>query len=143
MTMPMRTMMFLVLSYERTASNVHDSRVFASIESKLSPNVMPKSSLVDSVYFSNDCLAAAGWHGAVPLHSNKKNTRHLSKPRTLYQKIASFWQHWPNRAAALYAKRVHAETVFSIIGALLGYRLKCRSKRDRKTRFASSSRCSI
>ena len=39
--------------------------------------------------------------------------------------------HW-RRFAALYAKLVHAETVFSMISALLGYRLRCRSKKGRK-----------
>ena len=53
-------------------------------------------------------------------------------PKTLYQKLVNFAHHWPNRFASLYAKRVHAETVFSMIGSLLGYRLRCRSKNGRK-----------
>jgi len=44
----------------------------------------------------------------------------------------NFAHHWPRRFAALYAKRVHAETVFSMISALLGHRLRCRSKNGRK-----------
>jgi len=36
------------------------------------------------------------------------------------------------RFAALTAKRNHVETVFSMIGRLLGYRLKCRTRRSRK-----------
>jgi hypothetical protein len=88
--------------------------------------------LADSAYFGNDCLVAARQHGATPLHGIKKNARHFSKPETLYQKMASFWQHWPNRAAELYGKRNHAETAFSMIQRLFGYRLRCRAEISRK-----------
>jgi transposase len=123
---------FFVLSYSLTDSNVHDSQMFPEVWDKLPNNVSPKRSLADSAYFGNDCLAAARRHGATPLHGIKKNARHFSKPETLYQKMASFWQHWPNRAAALYGKRNHAETAFSMIGRLFGYRIRCRSKTGRK-----------
>ncbi len=123
---------FFVLSYCLTDSNVHDSQMFPEVWDKLPKNVSPKRSLADSAYFGNDCLAAARRHGATPLHGIKKNARHFSKPETLYQKMASFWQHWPNRAAALYGKRNHAETAFSMIGRLFGYRIRCRSKTGRK-----------
>jgi hypothetical protein len=46
--------------------------------------------------------------------------------------MASFWQHWPNRAAELYGNRNHAETAFSMIDGRFGHRLKCRSEVDRK-----------
>lgn len=36
------------------------------------------------------------------------------------------------RFAALYAKQAHAETVFSMISALLGHRIRCRSNNCRK-----------
>ena len=80
----------------------------------------------------DECLAAARQHGATPLHAIKKNAREYERPRTFYQKLVNFAHHWPRRFAALYAKRVHAETVFSMIGALLGYRLRCRSRNGRK-----------
>ena len=123
---------FVVLSYSLTDSNVHDSREFSNVWDRLPSNVTPKRSLADSAYHGENCLAAARRHGAVPLHGIKKNARHFARPETNYQKMASFWRHWPNRAAALYAKRAHAETVFSMIGALLGHRLKCRSSNGRK-----------
>ncbi|MCX6651734.1 MAG: hypothetical protein NT137_00035 [Methanomassiliicoccales archaeon] len=91
-----------------------------------------KRSLANSAYHGEACLAAARQHGATPLHGIKKNARHFAKPETMYQKMASFWQHWPNRAAELYGKRNHAETTFSMIGALLGYPLRCRSENGSK-----------
>jgi transposase len=123
---------FLVLSYELTKSNVHDSQMFADVWDRLPSNVTPLRSLADSAYHGEKCLTAAREHGAVPLHGIKKNARHFSKPETNYQKMASFWRHWPNRAAALYAKRAYAETVFSMISTLLGHRLRCRSNNGRK-----------
>jgi transposase len=123
---------FIVLSYQLTESNVHDSQMFGDVWDKLPSNVVPKRSLADSAYFGNDCLAAARQHGATPLHGIKKNARNYERPETFYQKLVNFAHHWPNRFASLYAKRAHAETVFSMIGALLGHRLKCRSKKGRK-----------
>jgi hypothetical protein len=102
---------------------------------QLPKNVSPKRSLADSAYFGEDCLAAASGHGTTPLRGIKKNARHFRKPETRYQKMASFWQHWPNRAAALYGKCNHAETAFSMIGRLFGYRIRCRSKTGRKNEF--------
>lgn len=123
---------FLVLSYSLTRSNVHDSQMFAEVWDKLPSNVTPRRSLADSAYFGNDCLAAARQHGATPLHGIKKNARNFERPSNFYQKLVNFAHHWPNRFAALYAKRAHAETVFSMISTLLGHRLRCRSKRGRK-----------
>ena len=96
-----------------------------------------KRSLADSAYYGEACLLAARQHGATPLHAIKKNARHFSKPETLYQKMASFWQHWPNRAAELYGKRNHAETAFSMIGGRSGHRIKCRSLTGRKNEVRS------
>jgi transposase len=123
---------FLVLSYSLTRSNVHDSQMFADVWDKLPSNVEPKRSLADSAYHGEKCLAAARQHGATPLHAIKKNAREYERPSNFYQKLVNFAHHWPNRFASLYAKRAHAETVFSMIGALLGYRLRCRSKNGRK-----------
>ncbi len=123
---------FFVLSYCLTDSNVHDSQMFPEVWERLPKNVSPRRSLADSAYHGEACLAAARQLGATPLHGIKKNARHFPRPETLYQKMVSFWQHWPNRAAALYGKRNHAETAFSMIGRLFGYRIKCRSKTARK-----------
>jgi transposase len=123
---------FLILSYELTDSNVHDSQMFADVWDKLPSNVSPKRSLADSAYHGEKCLAAARQHGATPLHAIKKNAREYERPSNFYQKLVNFAHHWPRRFTALYAKRVHAETVFSMIGALLGYRLRCRSSNGRK-----------
>ena len=123
---------FIVLSYSLTRSNMHDSRMFSDVWDRLPSNVVPIRSLADSAYVGNDCLAVARQHGAVPLHSIKKNARDVARPETFYQKLVHFAHHFPQRYAALKAKRAHAETVFSMISALLGHRLRCRTKNGRK-----------
>ncbi len=123
---------FVVLSYLLTRSNVHESQVFAAVWDRMPANVTPTRSLADAAYGGNDCLEAARKHGATPFHGIKKNAVLVSKPRTFYQKLVSFCRHWPRRFAALYAKRAHIETVFSMISALLGHRLRCRTKNGRK-----------
>ena len=123
---------FIVLSYSLTRSNVHDSQMFTEVRNRLPSNVSPKRSLANSVHFGNDCLAIARQHGATPLHGIKRNARNFERSKNLHQKLVNFAHHWPNRFASLYAKRAHAETVFSTIGAWLGHRLKCRSKNGRK-----------
>ena len=128
---------FIVLSYSLTESNVHDSQMFADVWDKLPPNVQVKRSLADSAYHGEACLAVARQHGAVPLHGIKKNARHFTKPETFYQKMVSFWQHWPNRAAEMYGKRNHAETTFSMIGGSFGHRIKCRTIEGRKNEVRS------
>ncbi len=74
---------FVVLSYELTPSNVHDSQMFSDVWNRLPGNVSPKRSLADSAYHGEVCLAAARQHGATPLHGIKKNARHFSKPETV------------------------------------------------------------
>jgi len=123
---------FFVLSCCLTESNVHDSQMFPEVWDRLLNNVSPKRSLADSAYFGNDCRATARQHGATPLHGIKKKARHFPRPETLYQKMASFRQYWPYRAAALYGKRNRVETTFSMIRSLFGYRIRCRSETGRK-----------
>ncbi|MCX6653041.1 MAG: transposase [Methanomassiliicoccales archaeon] len=122
----------MVLSFELTRSNVHDSQMFRQVWSGLPSNVQVKRSLADSAYHGEDCLLAARQHGATPLHGIRKNARDFERPKNFYQKLVNFAHHWPNRFASLYAKRAHAETVFSMIGALLGYPLRCRSENGRR-----------
>ena len=123
---------FIMLAYFLSDSDVHESQTFADVWHRLPENVIPIRSLADSAYVGNDCLAVARQHGATPLHKIKKNARHFKKPETLYQKMASFWQHWPNRAATLYGKRNYAETTFRMIQRLFGYQLRCRTEIGRK-----------
>jgi hypothetical protein len=66
---------FIVLSYELTKSNVHDSQMFADIWNEMPSNVSPKHSLADSDYHGEKCLAAARHHGATSLHAIMKNAR--------------------------------------------------------------------
>lgn len=123
---------FIVLSYSLTRSNVHDSQMFADVWDRLPSNIVPIRSLADSAYVGNDCLAVAREHGATPMHSIKKNAKYVAKPVTFYHKLVHFAHHFPQRFAALKAKRAHAETVFSMISETLGHRLRCRSKKGRK-----------
>ena len=123
---------FIVLSYKLTDSSVHDSQMFEGVWNGLPENIRPIRSLADSAYHGEKCLATARQHGATPLHKIKKNARDYEEPRTLYQKMVNFAHHWPQRFAVSAAKRNHAETVFSMIGVLLGYRLRYRSKNGRR-----------
>jgi transposase len=123
---------FLILAYHLSDSDVHESQTFADVWDRLPDNVQPTRSLADSAYVGNKCLAVARQHGATPLHKIKKNAREFEEPKTLYQKLINFAHHWPNRFAALTAKRAHSETVFSMLDALLNYRLRCRKKRARR-----------
>ena len=123
---------FFVLSYVLTDSNIHESRMFGEAWDGLPTNIEVKRSLADSAYNGEVCLAAARQRGATPIHGLKKNARCFARPMTLYQKMVSFARHWPNRFASLGAKRNHAETTFSMIQRLFGYRLRCRSENGRK-----------
>jgi len=123
---------FVMLAYHLSRSNVHESQTFRQAWDRLPENVIPVRSLADSAYVGNDCLAVARQHGATPLHKIKKNAKDFKEPETFYQKLVNFAHHWPKRFAALTAKRAHSETVFSMIDALLGYRLRCRTIKGRR-----------
>ncbi|MBU0685188.1 MAG: transposase [Candidatus Thermoplasmatota archaeon] len=123
---------FVILSFRLTNSNVHESQVFEAVWSALPDNVVPIRSLADSAYMGNDCLAVARRHGATPLHKIKRNAKDYEEPETFYQKLVNFAHHWPNRFAVSAAKRSHVETVFSMVDSLLGYRLRCRTRRGRR-----------
>jgi len=99
---------------------------------------MPRRSLADSAYFGNECPAGARQHEAKPLHAIKRSARHLTMPETNYQKMVSSWRHWPNRAAARYRKRNHAETTFSIIGGRFGHRIPHHSDTGRKNEVSKN-----
>jgi transposase len=106
--------------------------MFKSVWDRMPSNVTPKRSLADSAYHGEKCLAVAKQHGVTPFHVIKKNARHFKKPVTLYEKMVSFWQHWPNRAAELYGKRNRAETAFSMIGGQFDHRIRCRTENGRE-----------
>jgi len=111
--------------------------MFSEVWDGLPDNVRPERSLADSAYHGEECLLVARQHGAVPLHGIKRNARHFPRPETLYLKMVSYWRHWPNRAAALFGKRNHAETAFSMIGGRSGHRIRCRSETGRKNEVRS------
>jgi transposase len=123
---------FIILAYFLSDSDVHESQTFQDVWDRLPKNVAPIRSLADSAYVGNDCLAVARQHGATPLHKIKKNAKDFKEPKTFYQKLVNFAHHWPKRFAALTAKRAHSETVFSMIDALLSYRLRGRTKAGRR-----------
>jgi len=121
-----------VLSYALSESKVHESQRFKEVWNGLPNNVVPVRSLADAAYCGEACLAAARLHGATPLHAIKKNAKGLLERRVNYNRLVHFARHFPRRFAALTAKRNHAETVFSMIGNLFGYRLRCRKNASRK-----------
>ena len=123
---------FIILAYYLSRSNVHESQTFRQAWDRLPDNIIPIRSLADSAYTGNDCLTVARLHGATPLHKIKKNAKNFKVPRNFYQKLVNFAHHWPKRFAELTAKRAHSETVFSMIGILLGHRLRCRTKAGRR-----------
>jgi hypothetical protein len=99
---------------------------------RVASELVPKRSLTGSAYCGEAYLAAPGQNGATPIHGIKKNVRNFSRPETLYQKMADFARHWLNRFVSLGAKRNYAETAFSMIQRLFGYRMRCRSEIGRK-----------
>ena len=123
---------FIILAYYLSDSDVHGSQTFQDVWDRLPDNIIPIRNLADSAYVSNDYLAVARQHGAAPLHKIKKNANDFEEPETFYQKLVNFAHHWPKRFAALTAKRSLSETVFSMIDALLGHRLRCRTKVGRR-----------
>ncbi|MCU0860719.1 MAG: transposase [Methanomassiliicoccales archaeon] len=129
---------FPVLSYVLTPSNLHESRMFGETWEGLPSNPEVRRNLAGSAYNGEECLVIARGHGAATMHGPKKNARCLPRPVTLYQKMSCFAHHWPDRFAALYAKRTYAETAFSMTQRLIGYRLGCRSENGRKTRCRRS-----
>jgi transposase len=128
---------FLVLNYEFTESNVHDSQAFDVVWDDIPKNVIPIRSLADAAYNGEKCLQTALAHGATPIHGIKKNAVYHSQPETSHQKLTNFKTHWPNRYQTLYGKRNHAETTFSMIQSRFGYRIRCRSKMGRKNEVHS------
>lgn len=123
---------FLILSFELTDSNVHESQKFEDVWKCLPDNIKPVRSLADSAYTSDACIRVAKKHGATAFHDVKKNAIHERYPKTAYRKLVNFATHWPNRYKSLKAKRSHAETAFSMIEHHFNGRLRCRTKLARE-----------
>jgi transposase len=118
---------FVVLNYEISRSNVHESKRFEEVWKNLPPNVTPIRSLADSAYLSKHCLGIALMHGAKPYHQIKSNSKLVRQPRTDLQRLVYFANRFPNRYKNLKANRNHVETGFSMIDRKVGYRIKSRS----------------
>jgi len=101
---------FLILNYELTDSDVHESQVFEAVWSNFPPSVQPIRSLADSAYTTKFCVQVAIQHGATVFHDVKKNAALVSKPKIGYEKLVNFARHWPNRFQQIKARRAHAET---------------------------------
>jgi len=123
---------FYILSYQLTESNVHDSQMFGQVWEHLPSDVQPKISLADSAYNGNEVIEIARHHGAWPLHGIKKNAVYRRRPMNAYQRMVEFIFNFPKTYQAFYGKRNHAEGRFSMLGNRFGYRLRSRSKIDRK-----------
>lgn len=123
---------FLILNYELTDSDVHESQMYEDVWDDLPDNVEPIRSLADSAYTSNYCIRVANKHGASAIHDVKKNAVHRSNPMNGYEKLVNFAKHWPNRFKQIKAKRAHVETTFGIVSECFNYRLRCRNDIARK-----------
>lgn len=128
---------FLIVNYELTESDVHESQVFEDIWNDLPNNITPIRSLADAAYGGESCLQAALAQGATPIHGIKKNAVYHANPETAYQRLVNFATHWPNRFKELYGKRNHVETDFNMVQCRFGYRIRCRSKIGRKNEVQS------
>lgn len=123
---------FLIVNYELTESNVHESRMFGKVWNDLPENITPVRSLADSAYTSDECIRIANGHGAKAFHDVKSNAIHDRYPKTAYRKLVNFAKHWPNRYRSIKGKRSHAETAFSMIEYHFNGRLRCRTKNARE-----------
>ena len=131
----------MIMSYSLTDSNVHESVEFEKNWNNLPDNVTPLKSLADSAYTSNDILQLVRESGAIPYHGVKKNAVCKKHPKTSYDKLVYFARHFPEKFNDVYCMRGLVETVFSMIDARFGYRIRCRSDIGRKNevhaKFAS------
>ena len=132
---------FLILSYELTKSNVHDSRMFGPVWDRLPSNAIPVMSLADSAYHSNEIAETVLKHGAWPLHGIKKNAVFRPSPQNAYQRMVFFIRMKPRTYAVFYGKRNHSETVNSMASGRFGHRIRCRSKIGRKNEVHAKYQC--
>lgn len=116
----------LYLNTVNTPGRVHESQVFEAVWSDLPSTITPIRSLADAAYAGEHCLTTAKQHGATPLHAIRKDARHARWPKTAYQKLVNFATHWPNRFAALTARRKLVETTFNCTKGRFGHQLRCR-----------------
>jgi hypothetical protein len=123
---------FLVLNYELTKSNVHESQMFEEVWNEFPDNVIPNRSLADSAYTSESCIQSAQKRGATAFHDVKCNAVYTHHPETGYEKLVNFSKHWPNRFKKIKGKRAHIETAFGSMAECFGHRIRCRNKIGRK-----------
>jgi len=123
---------FLILNYELTKSNVHDSQVFEDVWEDLPDNVTPIQSLADAAYTSQACLDVANQHGAKAFHEVKCNAVYVHHPNTSYERLVNFYTHWPNRYKEIKGKRAHIETSFGSMKEAFGHRIRCKTAMGRK-----------
>ena len=132
---------FIIMSYSFTESNVHESVEFEKNWNNLPENVTPVRSLADGSYTSNEILEVVRKSGATPYHGIRKDAVCKRHPKTAYDKLVYFARHFPERFNEVYCMRGLIETVFSMIDARFGYRIRCRSDTGRKNevhaKFAS------
>lgn len=122
----------IIMSYSLTDSNVHDSVEFEKIWNDLPFNVTPVKSLADCSYTSNEILEIVRDSEAVPYHGVKKNAVCRKHPVTAYDKLVYFVTHFPEKFNDVFCMRGLVETVFSMMDARFGYRIRCRSDIGRK-----------
>jgi transposase len=128
---------YIILSYSFTNSNVHDSQIFEKNWKKLPNNVVPKRSIADCAYTSNEILQVVRSSKAIPYHGLKSNAVYRNIPESAYDKLVYFATHFSKQYKERYSVRSLVETAFSMVDARFGYRIRCRSIRGRKNETQS------
>lgn len=127
----------IILSYSLTKSNVHDSQIFENNWKNIPKNVIPKRSIADCAYTSNVLLQLVRASKATPYHGLRNNAVYTNNPKNAYDKLVYYVTHFSKQYKEIYSLRSLVETVFSMIDARFGYRVRCRSSRGRKNETQS------
>ncbi len=120
--LPSRT----IVAMEVTPGTVHDHARFEDLVKTASAEESFATLVADSGYLSRAACAAAKAAGATPYIALKSNTRHRAHPRDAFEKMVTFWKHFPNRFHDRYRRRSQVESVFSEIKKLFGSQLATR-----------------
>lgn len=121
----------LIVEYQMTDGDVHESQVFPSLLEGLDECVDAVVGLADGGYSSNHCLLSSWRHGVLPVHGVRKDAVVTSEAVTPFQELSWFKECDAEVYAAVYGLRNQVESVFHSMQSCFGYRLKSRSKRGR------------
>ena len=122
----------LILSYQLSPSNVHESQMLEDVWNDIPSNIIAIRSLADSAYTNEMNICVAKEYGATPYHGVKKNAVYRHHPETNYEKMVNFATHWPNRFQREFGQRNQVESAFNSVQSRFDYRIRCRTETARK-----------